>query len=60
MHGKATPPPTPSNPIHHRISRLSLEFIDASSERQDEISLEIEALIAGNVTVMPTRKGANT
>ena len=55
MHGTTGQnPPRSTNVIHQRISSLTLEYIDASPERQSQIDQEVEALIDGKVSVFKT------
>lgn len=55
MHGRATPPLKRAlNPVHQRIARLSMEFIDATPERREQIGAEISAMLDGKLDVIGT------
>lgn len=56
MHGNTSASlPVSGNISHLRISRLTMEYIDATPERQAQIDAEIDALISGQVRVLGTR-----
>ena len=53
MHGNTgVKPPFSGNRSHLRISRLTMEYIDATPERQAHIDQEVEALISGKIGVL--------
>ena len=46
-HGSATPTPRLPPTLEGRLARLSLEYIDATPERQKQINAEFDALLSG-------------
>ena len=48
-HGSATPTPRLPPTLQGRLARLSLESIDATPERQEQINAEFDALLSGVV-----------
>jgi len=48
--------PEASDPSEARIAMLSAEYMTASPERREEIGQEIEAMITGQVTVLPFKQ----
>ncbi|MEO9823725.1 MAG: hypothetical protein ABJF50_04805 [Paracoccaceae bacterium] len=53
MHGNAGSKLLSSGNVNHqRISRLTMEYINATPERQTQIDQEVEALISGKVDVL--------
>lgn len=56
MHGTTSAsPPAKGNVSHLRISRLTMEYIDATPERRAQIDAEVEALISGKIGVLALR-----